>query len=157
MRASGIPAQYVSGTLSQNQAQSLILSMFPASYQTVGYIPYGTQVSDPKDDLQLLAETESHDWFQIDTGRGMMDADPLMPGAAIGKIFTPLIGTFTAVSRDLEETTELQLVAENYSQASLLFGLSSGLKDTTVLDQTFDDDYLVGRLLTIGNFVSQTG
>ena len=31
MRASGIPAQYVSGTLSQSQAQQLILSMFPAS------------------------------------------------------------------------------------------------------------------------------
>ena len=42
MRASGIPAQYVQGTLSQSQAQQLILSMFPASYQTVGYIPAGT-------------------------------------------------------------------------------------------------------------------
>src|SRR5208282_4063565 len=43
MRASGIPAQYVSGTLSFQQAQTLILSMFPAQYQTVGYIPSGTQ------------------------------------------------------------------------------------------------------------------
>ena len=41
MRASGIPAQYVEGTLSTSQAQTLILSMFPASYQTVGYIPAG--------------------------------------------------------------------------------------------------------------------
>ena len=47
MRASGIPAQYVSGTLSQSQAQELILSMFPAQYQTVGYIPAGTQVVRP--------------------------------------------------------------------------------------------------------------
>ena len=47
MRASGIPAQYVSGTLSQSQAQTLILSMFPASYQTVGYIPAGTQIVRP--------------------------------------------------------------------------------------------------------------
>ena len=59
MRASGIPAQYVSGTLSQSQAQTLILSMFPASYQTVGYIPAGTQTSDPANDPQLLSETES--------------------------------------------------------------------------------------------------
>src|SRR6202042_2668061 len=57
MRASGIPAQYVSGTLSQSQAQQLILSMFPASFQTAGYIPAGTQVADPADDPQLLAET----------------------------------------------------------------------------------------------------
>jgi hypothetical protein len=144
MRASGIPAQYVSGTLSQSQAQTLILSMFPASYQTVGYIPSGTQVSDPKDDPQFLSETESHYWFQFNTGSGMTDADPLMPGAMIGQTFTRPSGTLSALPQDLEATTEIQLVAEMYSQASALFGLSSGLQDTTVLDQTFDDDYLVG-------------
>jgi hypothetical protein len=58
IRASGIPAQYASGTLSQSNAQELILSKFPASYQTVGYIPAGTQVSDPANDPQLLSETE---------------------------------------------------------------------------------------------------
>ena len=47
MRASGIPAQYAQGTLSQSQAQQLILSMFPASYQTVGYIPAGTHDGRP--------------------------------------------------------------------------------------------------------------
>ena len=157
MRASGIPAQYVSGTLSQSQAQSLILSMFPASYQTVGYIPAGTQTSDPANDPQLLSETESHYWFQFNTGSGMNDADPLMPGATIGQTFTTSTGKFAAVPQSLEETTEVQLVAEIYSQASALFGLSSGLKDTTVLDQTFDDDYLVGRPLSVGNFVNQSG
>lgn len=156
MRASGIPAQYVSGTLSQSQAQSLILSMFPASYQTVGYIPAGTQVSDPANDPQLLAETESHYWFQFDTGSGMTDADPLMAGATIGQTFTTSTGTFTTVPQSLEETTQVQLVAEIYSQASALFGLSSGLQDTTVLNQTFNDVQLVGRPLTIGNFVSSS-
>ena len=97
MRASGIPAQYVQGTLSQSQAQQLILSMFPATYQTVGYIPAGTQTSDPANDPQLLAETETHYWFQFDTGSGMQDADPLMPGATIGQTFTTSTGTFTAV------------------------------------------------------------
>ena len=58
---------------------------------------------------------------------------------------------------DLEETTEVQLSAEIYSQASAAFGLSSGLQDTTVLDQTFDDAQLVGRPLSIGNYVSQSG
>ncbi len=156
MCASGIPAQYVSGTLSQSDAQDLILSMFPASYQTVGYIPAGTQVSAPANDPQLLSETESHYWFQFDTGSGMTDADPLIPGAAIGQTFTTSTGTFSAVPQSLEATTEIQLVAEIYSQASALFGLSSGLQDTTVLDQTFDDVELVGRPLSIGNFVTST-
>ena len=122
MRASGIPAQYVSGTLSQSQAQTLILSMFPAQYQTVGYVPPGTQTSDPADDPQLLSETESHYWFQFDTGSGMTDADPLMPGATIGQTLATSTGTFAAVPQSLEETTEVQLVAEFYNQAERCSG-----------------------------------
>jgi uncharacterized repeat protein (TIGR01451 family) len=154
MHASGIPAQYVSGTLSQSQAQQLILSMFPTPYQTVGYIPQGTQVSDPADDPQLLAETESHDWFQFESRGTMVNADPLMPGAATGQTFTTSAGTFSAVPQSLEETTEVQLVAEIYSSAAAAFGVGGGLQDTTVLDQTFDDDYLVGRPLSFGNLVT---
>ena len=48
-----------------------------------------------------------------------------MPGATIGQTFTTSTGTFTAVPDDLEETTEVQLVAEIYSQAGALFGLST--------------------------------
>ena len=157
MRASGIPAQYVSGTLSQSQAQQLVLSMFPASYQSVGYIPAGTQVSDPANDPQLLSETESHYWFQFDTGSGMQDADPLMPGATIGQTFTTSTGTFTQIPDALRQKTEVQLVAETYDQVSGLFGPllgGSGLTETTVLDKTFLDAELTGRPLTIGNFVS---
>jgi hypothetical protein len=156
MRASGIPAQYVSGSLSQSQAQQLILSMFPASYMTVGYIPAGTQLSDPADDPQLLSETESHYWFQFDAGQGMQDADPLMAGATIGQVFTAASGTFTEVPANLRATTEIQLTAEIYSQASAALA-GSGLSDTVVLDQTFNDVDLVGRPLTIGNFVSASG
>src|SRR5262249_24791114 len=68
LRASGIPAQYAHGTLTVRQAQQLILSMFPASYQTVGYVPAGQQTADPAHDPQLLSETEDHYWFQFDPG-----------------------------------------------------------------------------------------
>jgi len=157
MRASGIPAQYVSGTLSQADAQTLILSMFPASYQTVGYIPAGTQVSDPANDPQLLAETESHYWFQFDAGGGMTDADPLFPTAVIGQTFSTSTGTFIAIPDALRQTTEIQLQAEMYNQAGSIFaGLlgQSPLTTTTVLDKTFNDADLVGRPLTVGNFVT---
>ena len=153
IRASGIPAQYVSGTLSQSQAQQLILSMFPASYQTVGNIPAGTQLSDPADDPQLLAETESHYWFQFDTGSGMTDADPLMPGATVGQAFTASTGTFTEVPDNLRETTEVSLIAEIYSDADAAFGVDP-FTDTEVLDLAFNDVNLVGRPVTVGNFVS---
>ena len=159
MRASGIPAQYVQGTLTQAQAQSLILSMFPASDQTVGSVAAGAQVSDPANDPQLLSETEDHYWFQFDTGSGMKDADPLMSGATIGQTFTTSTGTFAEVPDDLRATTEVQLNAEIYSQAAAALGIGDGLSDTVVLDQTFNDVDLVGRPLTIGNIVdsSSTG
>jgi transglutaminase-like putative cysteine protease len=151
MRASGIPSQYASGTLSQSQAQTLILSMFPASYQTVGYIPAGTQVSDPANDPQLLSETESHYWFQFDPGTGMTDADSLMEGAKIGQTFTAATGTFAEVPVPLRHTVEVKLIAEIATSASSLFGL--GPSTTTVLDQSFNTADLVGKTLTIGNFV----
>jgi hypothetical protein len=159
MRASGIPAQYVSGSLSQPQAQQLILSMFPASYQTVGYIPAGTQVSDPANDPQLLSETESHYWFQFDAGNGMTDADPLMAGATVGHTFTAATGTFAAVADALRAKTEITLKAEIYDQAAGVFGGligGNGLTTTTVLDKTFNDVDLVGRPLTIGDLVSNS-
>jgi transglutaminase-like putative cysteine protease/uncharacterized membrane protein len=156
MRASGIPAQYVAGTLSTAQAQDLILSMFPASYQAVGYIPAGTATADPANDPRLLSDTESHYWFRFDPGSGMQDADPLMAGATVGHAFTAPTGTFSEVADSLRAKTEVQLVAETYSQASALFGLS-GLSTSVVLDQTFNDVDLVGRTLTFGNLVTTTG
>ena len=146
MRASGIPAQYVSGTLSTAMTQQLILSMFPASYQTVGYIPAGTTVSDPANDPQLQSETQSHYWFQFNAGNGWMNADPLMAGAVVGQTFTAATGTFTEVPQSLRQTTEVQLTAEIYSQASAAFGLgNNGLSENVVLDQTFNDVDSGGR------------
>ncbi len=157
MRASGIPAQYEQGTLSQAQAQQLILSMFPASYQTVGYIPAGTQTADPANDPQLLAETKDHYWFQFDSGSGMKDADPEFAGQAIGQTATTSTNSFTEVPDNLRAKTEVSLTAEIYSQASAAFGLGNGLGDTVVLDQTFNDVDLVGRPISIGNTIDQTG
>ena len=157
MRASGIPAQYEQGTLSQAQAQQLILSMFPASYQTVGYIPAGTQTSDPANDAQLLSETEQHYWFQFDAGSGMKDADPEFSGQAIGQTAATSIGNFTEVPDSLRQKTEVSLTAEIYNQGAAALTGGSGLSQTVVLDQTFNDVDLVGRPLTIGNFVTQSG
>jgi hypothetical protein len=155
LRASGVPAQYAEGTLATNQAQQLILSMFPASYQTVGYVPAGTQTADPANDPQLLAETEDHFWLQFDPGSGMQDADPEFAAAQIGQTFTTATNGFTEVPDYLRHTVEVQLNAEIYSQAGAAFG-SPAFQTTTVLDQTFNTVDLVGHPLSIGNFVKTT-
>jgi hypothetical protein len=86
--------------------------MFPASYQTVGYIPAGTQTADPMHDPQLLSETEDHYWFQFDHGTGWQNADPLIPGAQVNQTFTAPAGTFTEVPDNLRRKTEVKLSAE---------------------------------------------
>ena len=154
MRTSGIPARYVSGTLSQQQTQELILSMFSENFQTVGFISPGTELADPANDPQLLTETESHYWFQFDTGDGMRDADPLMAGAQVGQTFAVAGGTFAQVADNLRAKTTVTLVAEFFSQGGAMLGAGNGLSEKVVLQQTFDDVRLVGRPLTIANFVN---
>ena len=155
MRASGIPAQYEEGTLSQSQTQQLILSMFPTSYQAVGYVSAGSSVLDPADDSQLQTETQDHFWFQFNAGAGMQNADPLMAGAAVGRSFTTATNFFATIPAAMRETTEIQLTVEIYSQASANIALSNGLSDTVVLDQTFNDVDLVGHPASLG-FVTST-
>ena len=80
-----------------------------------------------------------------------------MPGATIGQTFTTSTGHVHRSGRQTwRRTTEVSLTAEIYSQAAAAFGVGDGLSNTVVLDQTFNDVDLVGRPLTIGNFVSSS-
>ena len=155
VRTSGIPAQYAEGTLTTAQSQALIASMFPNVIQTVGMLSPSAALSDPVNDPKLLAETRDHTWFQLDTGSGLRDADPLMPGSAIGQAFTAAQGTFAEVPDALREKTTIRLIAEITNTATSLFGIP-GQSRTTVLDHTFNDVDLVGRPITIGHFTSSS-
>ena len=160
MRASGIPSQYVTGRLPFDRSEALILSMFPASSQTVGYLPPGTSTAFPQSDDQTVNETQDHSWFQFDPGdgKGFRDADPLIAGATVGQSFATPTGTFTEVPDNLRQKTEIKLDAEMDSQIAAAFGLGGdGLSRTTVLDQTFNDVGLVGRVVTVGNLVTSSG
>ncbi len=155
-RASGIPARYAHGTLSDADAQALILSMFPEPTQIVGYLAPGTEVSDPANDTTLLAETRDHYWLQIDVGAGLVDADTSgLPGGGIGTAFTTISSTFTEVPDNLRHKVRVTLDAETYSQSAAAFSAgANGLTTATVLDRTFNSVDLVGRPLTVGQFVS---
>ena len=81
-----------------------------------------------------------------------------MAGATIGQTFTHLQGTFTEVAADPARedrgaARRRDLQPGRRSSWAQATGISP-LQDTTVLDQTFNDVDLVGRPLTIGNFVS---
>ena len=156
LRASGIPAQYAQGTLPDGLAHELILSMFPEDFEVIGHLDPGTETADPLNDLQLLAETRDHYWLQFDAGGGMQDADPLIEGASVGQSFALVTSTFAEVADAVRAKTQFALIAEITNSATSLFGIS-GASETTVLDITINDVELVGRPLTFGQFVNQSG
>lgn len=153
MRASGIPAQYMHGVLSDSLAQQMIVSMFPEQFRSVGVIPPGAITGDPANSPQLLVETRDHYWMQFDTGTGFRDADPLIAGAVINQAFTTPTSQFSEVPDALREKTTVTVNAEIYRQAAGKLGLGDGLSQSTVLTHTFRDVELVGHPLTIGTFV----
>src|SRR5205085_1134855 len=83
--------------------------------------------------------------------------DPAFAGAQLGQTFTAATNAFAEVPDALRHKVEVKLNAEIYSQLSAAFGFGGGLNTSTVLDQTFNTVDLVGRPLTVGNFVNTTG
>jgi uncharacterized membrane protein len=154
LRASGIPAQYARGTLSDGLAQQLILTMFPEPLRLVGCIDPNMPVADPANDPALLAEARDHAWIQYSpvSGGGLIDADATIPGATLGQTFATATATFAEVPDDLRHKVTLRLDSE-VTQPGLLGPFSNTV---TVLEETFPTAELVGRPVSIGHFVSTT-
>ncbi len=156
MRASGIPAQYAAGDAFAEPGPAADPVDVPGQLSDGRlHVRRRRDGSDPADDAQLLSETEDHYWFQFNAGSGMQNADPLMAGATVGQTFTARHERLCGDPGRQRETTEIQLVAEIYSQAAANIDLSGGLSDTAVLDQTFNDVDLVGHPLSLG-FITNT-
>lgn len=153
LRASGIPARYARGTLSDALTQQLILSMFPEPLRITGFIPTGAATSNPASDSQLRAETRDHFWVQFDAGTGFQNADSSFSGAAIGQTFTAVTATLNEVPDGLRHKVHIELDRELANTASALFNGGATLSRETVLDVTFNSVELVGRPLSIGHFV----
>ena len=154
LHASGIPAQYVSGTLNLALQQRLILSMFPAQTQLTGYVASGATLSNPANDPTLQSEAAAHYWVEFDNGTGtLVDADPDFAGAAIGQTFTAVQSTFAAVPSNLHHTVTVKLNVEITQE-----GFFGPIQSTsTPLAQSYTSAELVGQPLTLGHLVqSQT-
>ncbi len=149
LRASGIPAQYVQGTLSDDLSKQLILSMFPAPLRVVGCPPQGILQADPANDPQLLNETKEHYWVQF--GGGNTNADPTFPGATLGQTFASSQGTFTEVPDSLRHKIVVRLQTELAGSFTSQLGLGPDVQ--TPLNHTFNTVELVGKPLSVGHFV----
>jgi len=151
LRASGVPARYDQGTLSDETSKQLILSMFSQQLSVVGCLPTDVEHADPANDPQLLAETREHYWVEFDRGNGFESADPTIVGAQIGDVFgspLPINPNFSVVPGELRHKVTIRLKAEFNNS------ITGGLQNPkTVLEEPFNTVELVGHPLSIGHFV----
>jgi hypothetical protein len=157
LRASGFTAQYVQGTLSTAQAQNLILAMFQSQYRVLGCLPAGSALADPANDSTLLAIAGDHYWVQYSNSPGgpFTNADTAFPAAQLGQTLGTLTNTYATVPFGEEIFVTFSEDAETYSQAGAAFA-GNGFSTATVLSQDFLTTDLIGKPVTIGQFVNST-
>jgi len=155
LRAAGFTAQYVQGTLPTAQTQSLILAMFQSQYRVLGCPPAGSTLADPANDPNLQAIAGDHYWVEYSSASGgaFTDADTAFPTAQLGQTFGTPVGTAASVPFSEEIFITFSENAETYSQASAALA-GNGFSTTSVLSQNFLATDLIGKPVTIGQFVN---
>lgn len=149
--ASGITAQYVEGTLPVEKTQQLILSMFTSPSRVTGCPPKDAQLADPANDPQLLADAGDHFW--VEYGSSSIPMDPSFPDNPIGQAVGTATNRFASIPNALRHRVIVHFDVEEFSQLQFDF-TGNGFFTTTAAQQTFDTTDLVGRPITLGNFVS---
>ena len=84
-----------------------------------------------------------------------MPTAQVCPAAAIGTAFTTINDTFNEVADALRHKVRISLDAETYGQATAAFGGSTGLATAKVLDKTWNAVDLVGRPISVSQFVNE--
>jgi hypothetical protein len=152
LRANGTPARYRHGTLSDEQARELILSMFPVSGGVVGYVPEGTPVSNPANDASLLAEARDHWWVEAWQDGGWVAYDPTFSYAVPGQVFaTAQGGALAEIPDELRHKVRFTLRVEQFN---MLGYLNDGFVYTDTLTYEFPAAELVGQPVTLKHLVN---
>jgi hypothetical protein len=156
LRASGIPARYRHGGLSQSDAQTLIASMFPAPTSLLGNVGDGIPVSDPVNDADLIAEVQDHWWVEAYIGGAWTNLDPSFANANIGQQFAS--STASDGSDRIAELTDafrpkvnIKLNIESWSQLNF----SAQTKIDTRLNHTFRVVEIAASPVTFSNLVAE--
>lgn len=152
LRAAGIPARYVDGTLGASDVLDLLRSTYPDDASAASFVPDGDPLADPESDASLLATIEGHTWVELDRGAGFVSADPSFAGVGLGTAPGARAGDYTEVASSDRHHVRFALEVE------LKHLLVTGVPPREgVLDETIPTVSLVGRPVTIGNLVSSSG
>lgn len=156
LRASGIPARYAHGRLTDDQAKPLILSMFQTPLSVVGCPPADALLAEPDKSNELLAEAKEHYWVEFYGGGSFQAADPNFPENAMGQSVTGAADIFTEVPDTLRHKVTLRLKRELTSELANRLFPGNGQDGKVVLSQTFTTAELVGKPLSVGHFVNSS-
>lgn len=157
LKASGVPvARYVRGQVSGADLEQLILAMYDEPSRVIGCIPPGSVNYFPQFDGELQNDVGNHFWVEFDAGGGLTQADTSLPDLQLGDAIATPLETFDDIPDSLSHKVVLKVSAETFTQAAAAFALNGGLGTTTVLERTFRTSSLVGRPLSIGQFVSSS-
>lgn len=149
LRAAGVPARYVSGSLGAPEVLSLLRSTYPDDASAASFVPDGEPLADPENDPALRATIEAHTWVELDRGSGFEPADPSFAGLALGAEPGTRSNVFTEVAPSDRHQVRFALDIELKN----LF--VTGIPPRrTVLDETLPTVSLVGRPVSVGNLVT---
>ncbi|PXF61816.1 MAG: hypothetical protein C4B59_02930 [Candidatus Methanogaster sp.] len=145
LRANGIPARYVNGTLSDERAKELIASMFVFPDNVIGSVPEGAETADPLNDTALMAEARNHTWVEYysDSEDQWTSLDPSFEGADMGESFTTADEQFVEIPDSLRHKVTFKLKVEK-QRSTISYPLT----------YTMSTSGLYGKKIALGHDVS---
>ncbi len=173
----GLAPRTVGGLDQATQAFAVASDLSGLLMEPLSFLPGAGTTADPTDDPLLLAQAARHHWVEHDDGGGFAALDPSFATAAPGDVFAATSATFAAVPADEHHTVRVALDSEiaplglggNFLRIADTLATALGTPDErydhvgnvlvesrTVLDATFTSVELVGRPLTLGQFVAST-
>ncbi len=155
LRASGFQARYVRGELGylDQTSKTLIGRLFPFRSRLAGCPPTGAILDNPEFDGILNIDVRPYFW--VEYGPSWTPLDPNLLANTAGQSYQTALERFESIPESLRQKITFRLKAETYALANSLFKLGPG--SSTVLEKTYNTAELVGRPVSVGNFVTETG